>query len=347
MINTPHYPVYINDSNALAQHIAKLTPSKVFVLVDETTEQLCLYHILEMLPENSVIIHIDQGERYKTLDTAAFIWKSMLFNGADRHSLLINLGGGVIGDMGGFCASTFMRGIKFIQVPTTLLSQVDSSIGSKLGIDFENIKNIIGVFQHAEAVIINTAFLKSLPYKQLLSGYAEVLKHALIADRPMWHTLLQCKDLSSLPFEELIAQNIEIKNQVVAQDPKEAGLRKILNFGHTIGHALESLLLGTEHELLHGEAVAIGMVCEAYLSYLKGYISEEDCTSIKNYTIGLFGHKYKTLPASTHIIKMMHYDKKNKGSQIKFSLLEAIGKGNFDQDVSVEQIEKAIEWYKN
>jgi 3-dehydroquinate synthase len=346
VINTDQYPVYINDDRALAEQIALIAPSKVFVLVDETTEQICLYQVLEILPQNSIIIHIDQGEVFKSINTASFIWKSLLHNGADRHALLINLGGGVIGDMGGFCASTYMRGIKFIQMPTTLLSQVDSSIGSKLGVDFENIKNIIGVFQHPQAVIVNTSFLKSLPYKQLLSGYAEIIKHALIADRELWHELETVNDLRSLVFEDLIFKNIHIKNTIVTEDPKEAGSRKILNFGHTIGHALESLLLGSEEQLLHGEAIAIGIVCESYLSYLKGFITIQQCTTIKKLIINLFGHKYKSLPPSNEIIKIMLLDKKNKDKKILFSLLESIGKGNYDQQMTDVQINESLEWYK-
>ncbi len=346
LINDNQYPVYINDEKALENHITQIGPSTVFVLVDETTEQLCLYQILETLPEKSIIIHINQGEIFKTLDTASFIWKSLLKNGADRHSLLINLGGGVIGDIGGFCAATFMRGIKFIQMPTTLLAQVDSSVGSKLGFDFENVKNIIGVFQPPEAVIIHTAFLKSLPYKQLLSGYAEILKHALIADKTLWNDLVSSFDLTTLLFEELVYRNIQIKIGVVRQDPQEKGLRKILNFGHTVGHALESLLLGSEEELLHGEAVAIGMVCESYLSYLKGFITLQQCTEIKDLITRLFGHKYKSIPSSSQIIEIMLFDKKNKDKKILFSLLEEIGKGNYDQVVNDIQIEESIEWYK-
>ncbi len=347
LINNAQYPIYINDENALENHIVSIAPSSVFVLVDETTEQLCLFQLLEILPEKSIIIHINQGEIFKNIETSSFIWKSLLQNGADRHSLVINLGGGVIGDIGGFCAATFMRGIKFIQMPTTLLSQVDSSVGSKLGVDFENIKNAIGVFQHPEAVIINTTFLKSLPYKQLLSGYAEVLKHALIADESMWHFLLTINDITTLDFENLVHQNIDIKNNIVSQDLKEAGPRKILNFGHTIGHALETLLLGTSEELLHGEAIAIGIVCESYLSFLKGYISMEDCMSIKAYIIKHFGHKYKSLPSFLKIKEIMLFDKKNKTSKILFSLIEKIGKGNYDQEVNDDQLIEALQWYKN
>ncbi len=344
-IKTTTYTIHLNDNNALSTYIENLAPSKVFVLVDEVTEQLCLYKILEVLPEKSTIIHIDQGEVFKNIATASFIWKSLLENGADRHSLIINLGGGVIGDMGGFCASTYMRGIKFIQIPTTLLSQVDSSVGSKLGIDFNNVKNIIGVFQDPEAVIINTSFLKSLPYKQLLSGFAEILKHALIADKEMWYSLNNVNDITTLDFEDLVEKNISIKNNVVSQDPKEKGLRKILNFGHTIGHAIETILLGSDEELLHGEAIAIGMICEAYISYKKGFISIEDCNKIKQKITSLYGNKYKTIPSIDAIVKVMKYDKKNKDGKIMCSLLESIGSANYDQEITTDDVSDALNWY--
>jgi 3-dehydroquinate synthase len=346
-IQSPTYDIIINKPNALQSLIEEINPSKVFVIVDQNSEQYCLHMILEELPINSVIIQIEAGELNKNIATTAFVWKSLLDNGADRQSLVVNLGGGVIGDLGGFCAGTFMRGIKFIQIPTTLLSQVDSSVGGKLGIDFENVKNIIGVFQFPEAVVIDTIFLKTLPYKQLLNGYAEVLKHALIADKDLWYELVDQMDILALPMDMLIARNVTIKNDVVIADPKEKGLRKILNFGHTIGHAIESLLLGTDEELLHGESIAIGMVCEAYLAHVKSFISYEECLSIKKTFIKLYGHKYKSLPRVEDIIKTMKHDKKNKNGIIMFSLLESIGKGNYDIQVSSEEIEQSLDWYDN
>jgi 3-dehydroquinate synthase len=346
IINTKTYPIYIDQENAFADLIASINPSKVFVLVDNNTQQYCLYKILEIIPLESTIISIEQGEEFKNIETASFIWDCLLKGGADRASMVVNLGGGVIGDMGGFCASTYMRGIKFIQMPTTLLSQVDSSVGSKLGIDFQNVKNIIGVFEDPQAVIIETSFIKTLPYKQLLSGYAEILKHALIQDAELWHQLKNVTDLKSLKLVDLVLRNVSIKNNVVAQDPKEAGLRKILNFGHTIGHAVETILLNTDNHLLHGEAIAIGMVCESYLAYLKGFISLEEATEIRKVFLSLYGNKNKSLPDLERIIGVMKHDKKNKNGNILFSLLAKIGEGNFDQIVSEEEMKSSLYWYK-
>ncbi len=344
-INTKTYPIFINQEHALEEQLKSINPSKIFVIVDNHTEQFCLHKIFEQLPESN-IISIKFGEENKNIDTSGIIWQELLKAGADRSSLVINLGGGVIGDMGGFCASTYMRGIKFIQMPTTLLSQVDSSVGSKLGIDFHNVKNIIGVFEDPQSVIINTEFLKTLPYKQLLSGYAEVLKHALIQDVEMWNQLKEVRDLTSLDFFDIVKRNVSIKNNVVAQDPKEAGLRKILNFGHTLGHAIETILLNTENHLLHGEAIAIGMVCESYLAHLKGFLTLEEAAEIRKVFIDLYGNKSKSLPSLDKIIKVMMHDKKNKDGKILFSLLAKIGEGNFNQVVDEAELKASLDWYK-
>lgn len=344
-IKADTYNIYINENQKLELYLEKLSPSKVFVIVDEHTEQFCLHTILEILPISSVIIQIDSGEKYKNIETCAFVWKSLLNNGADRHSLVINLGGGVIGDLGGFCAATFMRGIPFIHLPTTLLSQVDSSCGAKLGIDFESTKNTIGVFEQPLAVFIDTQFLKTLPYKQMISGYAELLKHGLISDEKLWQFLCSVEDLRAIDYESIVKQSIEIKNNIVLKDPKEKDMRKILNFGHTIGHAIESLLVGSDKELLHGEAVAIGMICESYLSHLKGYLTQDEALHIKKNIIKIFGNKYKSIPDFASIMDIIKYDKKNKGGKVLFSLLEKIGRGNFNIEVSEDEISASINWY--
>lgn len=339
------YKIYINEATALAEVLEAMQPSRTFVLVDEHTEQNCLVYILEHLSPDAVIIQIDSGELNKNLDTAAFLWKSLLYHGADRHSVLINLGGGVIGDLGGFCAATFMRGIRFIQIPTSLLAQVDASVGGKLGLDLDHHKNMVGVFKQPDAVFIFTSFIKTLPYRQLQSGYAEMLKHHLIADKAAWLETKDIKDLTGLTEGTWIEQSIRIKNKVVCEDPEEKGLRKVLNFGHTIGHALEGLLLSSDRPLTHGDAVAIGMVCESHLSYQLGKISKEDVTEIREHVLRLFGHKYKSIPATEKIIAAMQYDKKNANGAILFSLLDAIGMGGYNKEVTDQQIESAIQWY--
>ncbi len=340
------YKIYINETAALGEVLEAMQPSKTFVLVDEHTEQNCLVYILEHLSPDAVILQIDSGELQKNLDTASFLWKSLLYHGADRHAVLINLGGGVIGDLGGFCAATFMRGIRFIQIPTSLLAQVDASVGGKLGVDLDHHKNMVGVFKQPDAVFIYTAFIKTLPYRQLQSGYAEMLKHHLIADKEAWLATKDIKDLTELTEGDWIEKSIQIKNKVVCDDPEEKGRRKVLNFGHTIGHALESLLLSADRPMTHGDAVAIGMVCESHLSYQLGHLTEAEVTEIRDHVLRIFGHKYKSIPSTEKIIAAMQFDKKNANGVISFSLLDAIGCGSYNKTVSDQQIEKAIQWYK-
>ncbi|MEQ8926380.1 MAG: 3-dehydroquinate synthase family protein, partial [Fulvivirga sp.] len=251
--------------------VATLPSSKVAVLVDENTHEHCLPHLGI---KDFVLIRINSGEVHKNLATCQFIWETLTDHGFDRQGLLLNLGGGVIGDMGGFCASTYKRGIRFVNIPTTLLAQVDASVGGKLGIDFNRFKNHIGIFAEPEAVIIDPFFLETLPANELRSGFAEVIKHHLIRDLDGWKQLSQSK-METLNWLEVIKHSVEIKNDIVIKDPKESGVRKILNFGHTIGHALESHYLNSDEPLLHGEAIALGMICESHISYQKNMISKE------------------------------------------------------------------------
>lgn len=345
VIHSLGYDIFINEVGSLARFLEELSPSKIFVLVDEHTEQNCLVYILEDLPADAVIIQIDSGEINKTIDTATFIWKSLLYHGADRQAVIINLGGGVIGDLGGFCAATFMRGIRFIQVPTSLLAQVDASVGGKLGIDLDHHKNIVGVFRQPEAVFIFTSFIKSVPYRQLQSGYAEILKHHLIADKKEWLKWKDIQQLSDLPYEVLVEHSIRIKNEVVMQDPEERGLRKILNFGHTIGHAIEGLLLDSGKSITHGDAVAIGMVCETHLAMQLGFVSMQEAKEVREHVLRLFGHKYKSMPDAAAIIEAMRFDKKNDKGIIRFSLLEGIGKCGYNHTTSDDQIRRSLIWY--
>lgn len=231
----------------------------------------------------------------------------------DRHGLIINLGGGVIGDMGGFCASTYKRGIDFIQIPTTLLAQVDASVGGKLGIDFHGLKNHIGVFQLPKTVLIDPTFIQTLPDRQKRSGFAEIIKHCLIRDAAKWDTIASL-DFDQVDLADLIAHSVEIKKAVVAEDPKEKGLRKILNFGHTLGHAVETYLLGLgKRAVLHGEAIAVGMITEAYLAYQRNLIEAEELEAIEAMLFATYGRiqiKAEEIPA---IIQLTAQDKKNKG----------------------------------
>ena len=340
--NLPAYVHFTSDLNTSVQQVLdQLKPDKIGIVVDENTKKHCL-PLLNF--DSDILIQIRSGERYKNLDTCQHIWSELTNASFTRKSVLINLGGGVIGDMGGFAAATYKRGIPFVNLPSTLLSQVDASVGGKLGVDFEGLKNHIGVFKDPSAVIIDPIFLKTLPRRELISGYAEVVKHALIYDEAHWHHL-QATDFTSLDWSEMIPKSVSIKNEVVSDDPFEKGLRKILNFGHTLGHAIESFLLETEAPLLHGEAIAIGMILEGHLSLQLGMISKDAYDTIENHLRARF-----TLPASIpsyeELAPLLQQDKKNMNEEISFSLLESIGKCTYDQTVSTQQIIRSIEAYR-
>jgi 3-dehydroquinate synthase len=340
------YDIHVNDWSKLRKQISDMKPSAVFVLTDEHVEKFCLHIILEQLDMTVQVIRIPSGEHHKKIATCEQVWARLLQSGADRHALLINLGGGVIGDLGGFCAATYMRGIRFIQMPTTLLSQVDASVGGKLGVDFMGIKNLIGLIRQPEAVYIFTAFLDTLPHSQLRSGYAELLKHGLIADKQAWMQLSTHKDVYALEYESLICDSLEIKRQITDQDPNEQGIRKILNFGHTIGHALESYWLDSRTPLLHGEAVAIGMVSESFLSYRAGNIPESDLFDIRKTILRIYGHHPKFVKPYNDLIEIMHTDKKNKFGELRFSLLKELGNGCFDIPVTADLVEESLIFYQ-
>jgi len=340
-----NYNIHINNWDALNAYIEQGNYSSIFIIVDENTSEHCLPALSVNIRHPFDIIEIESGEINKDLETCKGLWATLLDFGADRHSLIINLGGGVIGDMGGFVASTFMRGMDFIQVPTTLLSQVDASVGGKLGIDFQSYKNLIGIIKNPVAVFIFSEFLSTLPADQLRSGYAEVIKHGLICDKKAYHDSVSA-DWTTIDWEELIYHSVNIKKEVTDNDPEERGRRKILNFGHTLGHAIESYNLGGEHHLLHGEAIAIGMIMESNMSVQKGYITLEECEAIKSEIIAIYGHEPHRIPEPSILFELMKKDKKNKGGVILFSLLESVGQGNYNQEVSLEEVEAAIAYYK-
>jgi len=345
-INCNTYSIYINNWEAVNDYISAGDYSSLFVVVDNNTFQLCLPLFEEKIDAKFHVIPTQSGEENKTLDSCQVIWNKMIHLGADRHSLCINLGGGVIGDMGGFAASTFMRGMDFIQMPTSLLSQVDASVGGKLGVDYDNYKNLIGIIHNPGAVFIFTDFLKTLPYNHLLSGFAEVIKHGLIRDEETFQKLTQVDSLAYINWEELIYESVNIKKSITEIDPYERGIRKVLNFGHTLGHAIESFILSTKKQLLHGEAIAIGMIMEAYLSHQKGFLPLKDAHDVKDKILALYGHHPSIIPEIGSLLDLMSIDKKNKGGVIKFSLLQKLGEGNFDQEVTKKEIEQAILFYK-
>ncbi|WP_299289719.1 3-dehydroquinate synthase [uncultured Mucilaginibacter sp.] len=347
-IQSLSYPIVFNDDfAALNQFLREKNYSKVFFLVDEQTEKHCLPLLISQLQITEYdLIEVTSGEENKNIDFCIGIWRMLIDFGADRNSLLINVGGGVITDIGGFAASTFKRGIDFVQIPTTLLSQVDASVGGKTGIDMDNLKNIIGTFAQPNAVFIDTFFLRTLPKRQAVSGFAEMLKHGLIADRTYFNLLKEASPETIDP--ELIYHSITIKNEVVKQDPEEKGLRKILNFGHTVGHAIESYSL--QHDatpLTHGEAIAIGMVCEAFLSVEKTELTAAELVEIME-TLGRFYEKYTIKEASVPaLIELMKSDKKNNSGKINCSLLTQIGHCTIDIFCNEEELCRSLSFYQN
>jgi 3-dehydroquinate synthase len=295
------------------------------------------------------IIEIEPGESEKNITTCVEIWSILTELGADRKSVLINLGGGVITDIGGFVASTFKRGIDFINIPTTLLAMVDASIGGKNGVDLGNLKNQIGVINSPKMVLVDTVYLNTLPQNEMRSGLAEMLKHGLIADANYWGEFKDLSQSDFADFDVLIHRSIEIKNEIVTQDPTENGIRKALNFGHTLGHAIESYFLENENKnsLLHGEAIAVGMILESYISWQKKLISETEYDEIKKVIAAIF----EKIPFEENdiqpILDLLIHDKKNEYGKIQFSLLDGIGAITINQEVDNKLIIKSFEDYKS
>lgn len=318
--------------------------SKIVVLVDSNTGQYCYPLLAGSLPVHE-LIEVTAGEEQKTLDTCTLIWQAMTDHKLDRHAVMIVLGGGVLGDMGGFCAATYKRGIDFILVPTTLLAQVDASIGGKLGIDFNHFKNHIGVFQLPALTLLYSGFLKTLPESELRSGYAEVIKHILISDRALWNEIRQY-GLHDQAWDRLIRHSVEFKAKVVTEDPREAGLRKILNAGHTIGHALESYFISIGKRVLHGEAIAVGLVAEAFIAWQKDMLSKTELEEIRNYILRVFGHISITDDQINEISQLVIQDKKNKGNRILSVLQNGIGNARWDNEISSDEVKGALSFYK-
>ena len=321
------YSIWIGENSLSKLDIS--TYSKVAILVDENTKRDCLFKLPQI--ENALIIEIKSGEEYKNISTCNFIWEQLTINNFDRNALLINLGGGVIGDMGGFCATTYKRGLEFIHIPTTLLAMVDASVGGKLGIDFKGFKNQIGLFNNPKAVLISSEFLETLAESELKSGFAEVLKHALISDNSLW-LKLKNTPFTDLDWEDIIDTSIQIKNKIVLADPFEKGERKKLNFGHTFGHAIESYYLEKRTPISHGEAVFMGMILEAEISDL----SETNKNEIKNYILSNFALPYT--PNKTYLHKFLLNDKKNQNEKINFTLLNGIGNCSIDNLFSINEL---------
>jgi 3-dehydroquinate synthase len=318
--------------------------SSLAVLVDENTYQFCYPLIQRSLPAH-FIIQVNSGEREKNINTCLTIWESMTDHAMDRHSCLIVLGGGVLGDMGGFCAATYKRGIDFILIPTTLLAQVDASIGGKVGVDFNHLKNHIGVFQKPILTLLFKDFLQSLPESELRSGFAEIIKHTLISDEGMWMEV-STKSLLQQDWNKLVNHSVEFKAWVTTEDPTEKGLRKILNAGHTIGHAVESYLLGKGNRILHGEAIAIGLVTEGFIAHQQNMLSKNDFESICRFMLSIYGKVEIMEDELQSIAQLTLQDKKNRDNRILCVLQDGLGKAKWDCEITLQSVKEALMFYR-
>jgi 3-dehydroquinate synthase len=351
-INTEFSTIYISAEiqQVLTEVLKKNQNRKTFVLVDENTKKHCLPIINSIVEiDSSEIIEIKSGEKNKSIKSLEKVWTMLSEKGADRLSLLINLGGGIICDLGGFAASTFKRGIDFINIPTTLLSQVDASVGGKTGVNLHELKNEIGVFNHPKYVLIDSSFNRTLEKDHILSGWAEMLKHSLIFDEKDWLNVIS-HDIKHIGFKELnklIARSINIKNHFVEQDPFEKNIRKALNFGHTFGHAFESLFMNSESEISHGEAVAHGMICELYLSGEICNFPAKKTNTVVTYLLNIYNKVELNDSDFENIIVLIGHDKKKEGQNINFTLLEDFGKIKINQNCDRELLIKTLNWYKS
>jgi len=345
------YQIFFNETGyeKINLFISENNYSSIFILVDEHTNEYCLQKFLPNLATEIPIeiIEIEAGEEIKNITTCVEIWSILSELGADRKSLIINLGGGVITDIGGFIASTFKRGIDFINVPTTLLGMVDASIGGKNGVDLGNLKNQIGVINVPKMLLISTDFLETLSQREMRSGLAEMLKHGLIYDKNYWEQFLDLTKVDFADFDALIYRSIEIKNEIVKQDPTENGIRKALNFGHTLGHAIESHFLESETPLLHGEAIAIGMILESYLSKEKELLSNEEFHQIKYIISNIYEPHNFSDEDIISIQNLLIHDKKNEYGKVQFALINGIGKIIINQSVENELIINSFRDYKS
>ena len=360
-----------NLETSLASAIAACEHDKLFVLTDDTTRELC-WPVVSSYPclQGAEVISIGATDTHKTLDSLAHVWEELGRLGGTRHTLLINIGGGMVTDLGGFAASTFKRGIQYINIPTTLLAMVDASVGGKTGINFRGLKNEIGVFNNAATVILSTQFLRTLDRENILSGYAEMLKHGLISNEAMWAELmnfpLDAEPLDLTTLQRMLADSVAVKQRIVTEDPLEHGLRKALNLGHTVGHAFESFALSTmgtvpsvssaanytgtvpsvQTPLLHGYFVAFGLICELYLSVVKTGFPTDKMRQTVSFIREHYGRMPITCDDYPTLFELMTHDKKNTAGIINFTLLGDIGDIRINQTATKEEIYEALDFYR-
>ena len=349
IIKSTTYNIHIGDKcfDALNSFLSKSKHSGYYIICDENTFTHCLPGLLFHVPSlnEAEIIELESGEDKKTLDTCLQVWGALTDTGADKKSLIINLGGGVISDLGGFVASTFKRGIDFINIPTTLLGMVDASVGGKTGVDFEGIKNHIGITCEPKGIFVNPGFLETLAERQIRNGYAEIIKIALIADAVFWKELRKLKTIQEFHTEKVISKAIGLKNEIVKKDLHEKNLRKSLNFGHTIGHALESAMLEQQKDILHGEAIVAGLIMEAEIAHHLKMITKKELKEIRDYISSIFKPIKISKETEVQLLQYILHDKKNVGDDLCFALLKGLGSYELYCGVSMEIIKKAINNY--
>ncbi|MBQ9357809.1 MAG: 3-dehydroquinate synthase [Prevotella sp.] len=340
-----------NIGKVLPEAIACVEHDRLFVVCDRNSRDLCLplLYDLDLLKDASVIT-LDDGDEHKTLEYVEFVWTELQKRGATRHSLAVNIGGGMVTDLAGFAVSTFKRGLPFINIPTTLLAMVDASVGGKTGFNYGGLKNEIGVFRNAEEVIIDTVFLKTLDHANILSGYAEMLKHGLISTlNSQLMTELLTFDIDHPDLQQLcrmVADSVQVKQHIVKEDPTEKGLRKALNLGHTVGHAFEALALERHQPVLHGYAVAWGLVCELYLSVAKTGFPVDMMRQVVRFVLEHYGRMAITCDDYPRLLELMTHDKKNTAGQINFTLLGNVGDIRINQTATKAEIEEALDFYR-
>lgn len=348
-INAGSYQVYFDQAmEQMVEFVNSNYPNaRRYIIADHNTLTNCLPVIDKYLGQIQVeqqVFNIEPGEESKSIDLAHQLWENFTDLNIGRNDLIINIGGGVVSDLGGFVAATYKRGVDVINIPTSLLAMADASIGGKVGINFHQLKNQLGYFSNPKGVFVHPEFLNTLPDRELISGYAEMIKHALIADSDAWTKILNQGAPAIEMISDLLPGSIEIKNGFVKQDPLDQGVRKVLNFGHTIGHAIETLFMDSDTEVLHGEAVAAGMIAAAYISNKQSGLSDSDLNNITKLLIKVFDLEFVLWLMSENLALPLKHDKKNEKSELKFVLLESIGKPIYGQNVSMEMALEAFEY---
>lgn len=335
--------IYTGPSNELNLAVDHLDPSSIFILADHNTARFCVPRLESLLGKSQLIV-VEAGESNKNLNSCQAIWSSLINQGADRHSLVINVGGGMICDLGGFAASCFQRGIRFGHVPTTVLAMADAAFGGKTGVDFGGLKNYIGLFRVPVFVWIDEDYLQTLPLMEKSSGLAEIVKHAIIGSEELWEMLSEISTIEQIAWNEIFEKNLPVKLSIVEADPSERGIRKVLNFGHTIGHAIESYFLQKNHTIPHGNCIAAGMLVESRISNTMGLISIEDFNAIAGLIERLLKPVKDSLPTFEELNTWMHMDKKKSGGRIGYSLPDKIGSCGWDIAVDERVVEDSYQW---